>query len=877
VTGAWIAGISWQYLQAAPLVGLLMLVLTIASAVLYWPQMRRMRRRWKVILPGLRLCGLVALGLSFLQPVITRAPAPAEKGAIVFVIDRSHGMGVVDRQRRPAQLVALADGLGRLPPGVRTHGDEIGDSLRKTRARLEEVSTAQSRLAFAAISGRSTAEATEQLYAMFPALDAEAASLLGWRSSLKPKSQLAVSLENLKKQLEAPRDPAHLDGWLTAVRAALDIGGTASEASQTVADETLYNTNKQVRSICDELQKLSRLGLVEQAIARPGGGLLASLPAKIPLYGFAAGDEVSAVALRGGGRPIRRLVLETQPATTELSTAVRGALDTLGGAPVDAVVLFSDGRRVGGRGELPPPALSQPVYVVAAAPSTSSQDWSLSHVSVPAGVRIDEKFTIHARVHGQGLRPGASVEVRCTIDDGGPGSVNASAVYSQLQRASLGADLSAEVDFTATISSAGSHRIVLQLPESPGEITSENNLIERWIKVYPLKLRAALVANSPGWDYRYLRDDLTARSGVELYSEVIEDESCALSPQKIREQDLVASALDSKQWEAVHRLLCEKGGMLVMVAGAEHLPQEYAGSLTRELLPYEPNGVAGWHVWAGEDPVFHFSAPGIVQGRTQANSWNALPPLFSYFAMPPLKPPASAILLERESGSPVLAAMSVGAGKSVLIGLDETWRWRRAAEWSQDNLWLNIIDRYVPRPFAAVGSSVALDLGKAAVGSGESTEVRVQVQSASQATINANVELRVLRDNKVIHTQALRPSSTRANEAVGMLQGLKAGSYRVQANVGNESVDYPLHVVDQYEAELEDASGDTASLERIARASGGRVLSLEQLQELPPLLRTASNVPRTVTLPLWDSSYLLVFVVACFTAEWALRKRLGLA
>ena len=35
--------------------------------------------------------------------------------------------------------------------------------------------------------------------------------------------------------------------------------------------------------------------------------------------------------------------------------------------------------------------------------------------------------------------------------------------------------------------------------------------------------------------------------------------------------------------------------------------------------------------------------------------------------------------------------------------------------------------------------------------------------------------------------------------------------------------------------------------------------------------------PRTAEIDLWDSAYLFLFVISCFVAEWALRKRLGLA
>ena len=141
----------------------------------------------------------------------------------------------------------------------------------------------------------------------------------------------------------------------------------------------------------------------------------------------------------------------------------------------------------------------------------------------------------------------------------------------------------------------------------------------------------------------------------------------------------------------------------------------------------------------------------------------------------------------------------------------------------------------------------------------------------------ASAEIRVLREGVTIRSQAIPADPNSPTKWVGTLLGLPAGEYVLEARAADHTLQYPLHVGRQYDTELEDPSGDRAALERIAKASNGKVLSLEQLRELPSLLATVAREPRRVTLALWDSAYLFVFVVACFAAEWALRKRFGLA
>ena len=77
---------------------------------------------------------------------------------------------------------------------------------------------------------------------------------------------------------------------------------------------------------------------------------------------------------------------------------------------------------------------------------------------------------------------------------------------------------------------------------------------------------------------------------------------------------------------------------------------------------------------------------------------------------------------------------------------------------------------------------------------------------------------------------------------------------------------------------MADVSGDPELLRRLAEASGGQFLPVEQIGRLPQLIAdTTDTRARSVEQSLWDSPYLFVLVVGCFGVEWAMRKRIGLA
>ena len=91
-------------------------------------------------------------------------------------------------------------------------------------------------------------------------------------------------------------------------------------------------------------------------------------------------------------------------------------------------------------------------------------------------------------------------------------------------------------------------------------------------------------------------------------------------------------------------------------------------------------------------------------------------------------------------------------------------------------------------------------------------------------------------------------------------------------------LDVPLHVRPAAADDLADVSPDPALLHHLADPTGGAVIPIADAGRLAAAAtRGRPDRPTTVEYSLWDSPYLFLFVTSCLTAEWALRKRLGLA
>ena len=78
--------------------------------------------------------------------------------------------------------------------------------------------------------------------------------------------------------------------------------------------------------------------------------------------------------------------------------------------------------------------------------------------------------------------------------------------------------------------------------------------------------------------------------------------------------------------------------------------------------------------------------------------------------------------------------------------------------------------------------------------------------------------------------------------------------------------------------EFRDLSLNTELLENIARASGGKYYNLKDAgRVVKDLQRIRETQTLRLKLDIWDIPAVLLFLLACYAAEWILRRRKGLS
>jgi hypothetical protein len=874
-------------------------IVSFAAIAWLYPAQLRGAGLWGWTVPLFRGMAVSLVAVSLLKPVVLRPKTVEQRGALVFLVDCSRSMGVIDSGRSHAEQVALAAALGRLHPQQRSRvAASLVAEIDQAEAIAREVGSAISDLDYARVTGREVAEKENHLHEQTSRFTQAARALAARASEFPTASDLSRELRDLSAV--SPDDGR--EGWAEQMKTRINKLRSAAVAFGSQADEELYKSDASVRQICEQVSRLSRLDLAEAALLRPDEGVIARQHSESPNIGMTIGAGLLPVALENRGRPVASLPVEATANGSDLTGAVSAALNGLGKQPLRAVVLLSDGRQVGGRADLAAGLRPSgvPVFTVgvaaANAPDVSISKVTLSTSSAFAGEMVEGEADV--TVSGA-VNPPAELQLTTSAGQQSLKLTPSAGRDQHPGRRLLNARFLARVSDS---NASGAEHLVLNVPPVKGEVTTANNRVERWVKVSADKLKVAVVTAAPSWDFLYLRNGLVRRPWVSLESQVMDPAHPRLSmtAAQILQQDVIIlsdvppTALNVNQWDAIHSLLTDRGGSVILVAGSSFPIGDYQKQpIARSLLPFDDVRPA-WKQWPGEQPAFHFvptaagqrellRLPGVAENP--ARMWQDLPAVFRYLNIPEkdFYPDVQKLLVEADTQTPVLTERRLGAGRVFLLGLNETWRWRlKRPEREADQFWRQLIRYAGGEPYAASDGNYALDLDRISTMPGQPVHVRARIRSGRLPSTAALLcPIHILQNGKERFARTL--ASTGGGHFAGQFADLPPGDYQIQlrgvATSGAAAdVRVPLHVADSDEAEMRDISGDPALLTRIARSSGGQYLPIEDVDRLPALLDALRETEsQFVREPLWNSPWLFTFVIACFAGEWALRKRMGLA
>ena len=620
--------------------------------------------------------------------------------------------------------------------------------------------------------------------------------------------------------------------------------------------------------------------------------------------------------------------LTAEGRATNLGGALRTALDKSRNAEIAAVVVLGDGRRNAG------PQAAEIVrllnqrkiphtLVLGVGDPSETQAVALARLEAPEKVFQRDPFAMKTVLTSQGYEPTPVTARLVRTDEQGAEVVVAT------REVRIGGDATEVTiewqDLTAEVPGRFLFRAEIEPP------TGEPAVPERHSKSAPVevlgeRLRLLLLAGAPSHEFQILRNLLIRDKTIDVScwlqsadekfpqdgDEEVRIDALPDGRQALDPYDVVVlidpnhERLTARFCQDLQQHVVEGGCGLWWVCGEKFsLDAMREGATTRplaELLPIVPDIEYAERKIIGFGVAFKYPNPYVLApegeeglgakvtriAETKDQSrllWGRLPGFHFWFPAQRLKPIAIPIAEHpnpdfRSGGRnmPLIAMQSVGAGRVLFTGTDETYRWRSLYQDAYDRFWVNGIRFLFEGRLQAGNSRLRLSASDEKIDLGDAIELTAEVKDeALQPWIGEAFAVVLERDGEATETLQLIPVEAAPGQYSVRYRPTQLGSYRVRPaqKIGkNTELDF------QVTAALVERHGpmDRAELAAIAGAAGGQLCEtpLELLAAADRIAsRSATDTFRTPHA-MWDGWPTLVFLLLVLSLEWLLRKRFNL-
>ena len=603
-------------------------------------------------------------------------------------------------------------------------------------------------------------------------------------------------------------------------------------------------------------------------------------------------------------------------------TDLEGALDALServaGERLAGVVVVSDGldrgllrRRFLKEDRPVGPTLPGPLTVYQVGSVGEVLDLAVRGIDSGGYAFIRSPFTIDADIEGLGYED-RTVAATLWLD-GAPVST---------QDVVIDADGKARASFEVVPDEAGRFTYSVSVPVFEGDAVPANNSMPIAVKVVRDRIRVLQVAGAPSWDVKFLRRFLKGDPSVQLVSFfILRTQRDLMTSYSDRELSLIAfpykRLFDQDLWsfdvvifqnfdhqpyfsydsEVLLKNLAtyvEGGGALVMIGGDRSFSLgKYGQTPLADVLPVDlPQQSSGpdatpFTPVLTEEGVRHpltRLAGDVTENREW---WSRMSPMDGTNLVSGARPDAAVLLTHptqrTQNGAPlpVLSVREVGAGRSMALTVDSSWRWSlsEAAQGRGNQaylrFWKNAI-RWLMKDSTV--ARVTVDTPRENYAVGDEIRVIVRVRDPGFAPLEgAEVEVAVTVAGE---EQTLRGVSSGDGELVLVLPAERRGTHRIrvlastaQGAVGEAST---VFAVTTRDPELDEVSPDVAFLEWMAATTGGTFYAHGDLG--PPQIDPSSGRvvwERTETV-LWRAPLVALWVLFFAGVAWVVRRRSGL-
>ncbi|WP_254513173.1 hypothetical protein [Anatilimnocola floriformis] len=482
-----------------------------------------------------------------------------------------------------------------------------------------------------------------------------------------------------------------------------------------------------------------------------------------------------------------------------------------------------------------------------------------------------------------------------------------------------------QVQFSHTPKEAG--RAVYRVRVEPLEDElddADNEMSSPVVKILSReRVRVLLVAGAPTWEFRLVQK-LLARDKtivVSCWLQTLDEERAQegtrqISALPVTREDLfwydVIMLFDpnpqefDQQWvELVKQFVGEHSGGLLFMAGPKHSGRFLTGARTSEfqkILPVSFGDVGAmevasllttnqraWPLKVVQSNADHAIMRFYPDRQESLQRWETLPGIFWSFPSQGPKPTAQ-VLLEHsdptlrsvEGSRPLIVAGRYGSGHTLYLGMNGTWRWRRAGRQAEffDKFWIQSV-RYLVEGRSLEGRRRGkLNTDKDRYEVGERVTITANLQDPTYNPLELpSVEATVQVGSEAPETIRLQPTPNQKGNYETTVTAKKIGINMLRINIPSgdaegATLELPF-TVELPSVETSQVWLDTERLTNLAELSGGKYFSVNQLKELAAAIPDKSETieVREKPDPLWDVRGMLFALVGLLGVEWFVRKQ----
>lgn len=610
--------------------------------------------------------------------------------------------------------------------------------------------------------------------------------------------------------------------------------------------------------------------------------------------------------------------LKPEGGQTQLVQALRTVSNDLQGQRIAGALVLTDGRQTDSS-TIETAALKDrglKVFAVSVGSSDAPRNVEVDTVQALDTVFVGDIINFRVNVRAAVIAAGQSITLRLKDSAGNPVLEKGRPVEQVVAWDGQPQQL---VEFSYVPDAVGTQDLVVAVDPIGNEIDDADNSRQVQIAVLDANIRVLYVEGYPRWEYRYLRQELirdkTIESSLLLTSADAKffqegDKPITRFPEtleEIIEYDVVLIGdVDPRQFtddqlQLVNEFVSRRGGGIGMVAGPMFAPNAYKGTAIEPLLPVDISRTEaerfggggtiaqGWRpivtAEGREGSIFRFYRDAKMNDQFITSG---IQPLFWYAKSVTAKPGVGTVLAQHPTDTgpdgrpaPVVVLGRFGTGRTLFSGIDDSWRWRYyTGEQVFSSYWVQTL-RTLARGKKLGQRKLTLLPEKPVYSIGDTGRLSVRVLDPgllTQLPDELSVQLVDGAGQPLRDVPMLRRSGSDAY--TGSFQADRVGRFQLRlpsVAAGVDALSTPIEVAVP-KLELADPKVDRVLLESLSRETGGASVSYGEAKDrLASLIPSAErSVPVVADQALWDSPLAIVLFVSLITAEWVMRKLVGL-